>query len=86
MVDFAELSKVGVSFYKTLITTLLCDHSEETVRDMFSRIAPLPHLKPLRDKLLIFIKHYIVTQNTKDLITQRLRIVERSMTTEGHLF
>ena len=86
VVEFTELSKVGVHFYKSLITSLLCDHSEENVRDMFSRIAPLPHLKPLRDKLLIFIKHYLVTGNTKGLIIERFRVVERSMRTEGHLF
>ena len=78
-------------FYKSLLSSLLLDNSEEVVCSLFSRVAPLPHLKALRDELLVFMKHFLNTSGSTPAesgvdISERIRVAERAMRTEGHLF
>lgn len=84
--EFAELSPTGVKFYKSLLTHLLCDHPEDTVLAMFTRVTPLPHLKAFRDKLLVFMKHYLIRDKGSELLKERFQMVEKSMRTDSHLF
>ena len=86
VVEFVELTPTGVRFYKSLLTELLCAHSESTVVDVFTRVTPLPHLKAFRDKLLVFMKHYLVRERSSELLKKRFQIVEKSMRTDSHLF
>lgn len=81
-----ELGPIGVKFYKSLLTGLLCDHRQETVVAVFARVTPLTHLKAFRDKLLVFMTQYLVRENSSVLLKERLEIVENSMRTDGHLF
>lgn len=83
MVEFSELDKHGVSFFKRLLKSLISEPSEAVVREVFARIAPLPHLKKLRDGLLVFIMHYISEEvrgggeeGGEGTISQRIQMVE----------
>ena len=87
MVEFVELGPVGVKFYKSLLTSLLCEPTEDKLVAIFTRVTPLPHLKALRDKLLIFLKHYLGSKkSSSELLSKRLEIVEKIMRTDSHLF
>ena len=148
MVEFTELGRAEVKFYKQLLQSLLCDRSEECCRltasslppsfslslslslsslppfsflylspppsqqvtpsplqlqfpslfrSVFARLSPLPHLKPLRDELLVFMKHFLFTKAPSDnqrdkekrtsvLINERIGIAEQALRTEGLMF
>ncbi len=56
---------------------------------MFARTAPLPHLKALRDQLLVFIKHFLTQRGTHNRdrgttvsINDRIKIAEQALRTE----
>lgn len=53
-----------MQFHRQLLLSLLTEPTEAVVRETFSRLAPLPHLKKLRDSLLFFIKHYVTEGST----------------------
>lgn len=90
-VDFVELDKCGIKFFKHLLHSLLTEPSEGVVRGVFTRIAPLPHLKKLRDSLLVFIRHFVATSRTEgtlneSAISQRITMVEHTLRAEQQLF
>ena len=88
--DFASLDDASVQFYKALLQSILTEPPEAAVREAFSRIAPLPHLKKLKDTLLVFIKHFVATSaaagekrervegrnREKGVANQRIKMVE----------
>ncbi len=57
-------------------------------RAVFARIAPLPHLKALRDQLMVFIKHFLTERGTHAhrgttvSINDRIKIAEQALRTE----
>ena len=59
---------------------------------MFARLAPLSHLRVLRDELLVFMKHFLYKRSpdkggsgqTDSMISQRIIVAEQAMQT-GHL-
>lgn len=87
VVEFVELGPVGVKFYKSLLTSLLCEPTQDKMVAIFTRVTPLPHLKAFRDKLLIFMKHYLANKkSSSELLSKRLEIVESTLRADGHLF
>jgi len=89
IVEFTELTKTESAFYKSLFLTLLTEPSEGVVTQVFSRIAPLPNLKKLRDGLLVFLNHYFGSEEEtreNSVVLERLRLVERSLGSQSHLF
>lgn len=84
------MDDISVQFHKSLLLSLLTEPPEPVVREAFSRITPLPHLKKLRDTLLIFIKHYVTISGKqgekgergegrsrdKGVVNHRVKIVE----------
>lgn len=85
--DYGELDEGSVQFHRGLLFSLLTEPTEAVVRETFSRIAPLPHLKKLRDALLFFIKHYVAEDLTEQgsggegdqtLVKQRIKMVEHA--------
>ena len=88
MVDFAELDRVSVKFYGSFLQSLLTVPSRDVVLEVFSRVAPLPHLKKLRDSLLIFIKHYVANkgEGPGSMLSQRIKMVEHAFRASGQLF
>lgn len=87
--EFTELNKAGIKFFKRFLQCLLTDPSEAVVRDVFARVAPLPHLKKLRDSLLVFLTHYVgrgdaegQAGRTSVTINQRIKMVEHALRAE----
>lgn len=78
------MNKQEIKFFKSLLLSLLSESSEAELKDMLMRISPLPHLKKLRDSLLVFINHFVADtatstgqENTDSLHTQqRIKIAE----------
>ncbi len=66
-------------------------------RAMFVRLAPLPHLKSLRDQLVVFIKHFLTekkgvrdtartgTRGSGVSVNERIKVAEHAMRTESNL-
>ena len=89
VVEYVELDQDSVRFHQSLLLSLLTEPTETVVREVFSRIAPLPHLKKLRDALLVFTRHYVATERkggqgggggghqAGSLLKQRVRMVEQ---------
>lgn len=67
--------------------------SRGVVLEVFSRVVPLPHLKKLRDSLLIFIKHYVADtgegqeeEGPGGMLSQRIKMVEHAFRAPSQLF
>ena len=91
MIEFTELDKVSIKFFKRLLHSLLSEPSEAVVRDVFTRVAPLPHLKRLRDSLLVFLTHYVWVgeregeRGAREVVNQRIKMVELALRTDEPL-
>lgn len=91
VVEFSEMDKVGLYFFRKLLTSILCDYSEDVCVAVFTRILPLPNLKALKDALMLFVHHFLKLSSEEDrdikssslsakrLLSERIRIVETAM-------
>ena len=89
VVEFTELDDTESTFYKSLFLLLLTEPSEGVVTQVFSRIASLPNLKKLRDGLLVFLNHYLGSEEEvqeNSVLLERLRLVEKSLGSQSYLF
>lgn len=79
VVDFTELDEESGQFHSGLLSALLTEPAEAVVREVFSRISPLPHLKKLRDSVLLFCKHYVAMETgSQSLVNQRIMLIEHT--------
>ena len=67
MVEFSELDKGKLKLMKRVLHKLLTQYPEYVITDVFSRIAPFPKLKLLREGLKLFMNHFLLKGKTKEL-------------------
>ncbi|XP_028404670.1 nucleolar MIF4G domain-containing protein 1-like [Dendronephthya gigantea] len=59
VVDFTSLDTKLVQFFTEMLTHILLDYPETTIREVFSRIAPIVKLDTLKESLKLFMKHFM---------------------------
>ncbi len=80
----SELDKCRLLLMRQVLTSLLVDQADYTVREVFSRIAPFPKLAMLREGLKLFIRHFLLRKKQKDissgkLLKERAEMAERAL-------
>ncbi len=85
--EFSELDKAKLKLMKKLLNRLLTQYPDHVVGDVFSRIAPFPKLKMLREGLKLFMNHFLLRSKSKELkdsksldfLKEKISLAENSM-------
>lgn len=65
------MDKGKLKFMKKVLYQVLTQYPDYVVTDVFSRIAPFPKLKVLREGLKLFMNHFLLKSKTKELKDER---------------
>ena len=72
---------------KRILHRLLTQYPDYVITDVFSRIAPFPKLKILRESLKLFMNHFLLKSKTKELkdkesidsLKEKIKLAENCM-------
>lgn len=89
VIEFSELDKGKLKLMKKVLHKLLTQYPDYVINDVFTRIAPFPKLKMLREGLYLFMNHFLLKSKSKgmkdkqnlevEMLKENIKIAENSM-------
>ena len=89
VVEFSELDKGKLKLMKKVLHQLLTQYPDYVLSDVFTRIAPFPKLKMLREGLSLFMNHFLLKSKRRivkaeeniqiETLKEKIKVAENAM-------
>lgn len=92
VIQFSEMNKTMVQFFRKILTGILLHEKEEICSKVFQRVASNKNLHLLRESLRLFMHHFILRRKSQvdhsvaEKLTQRVKIAEDALNSAKHAF